>query len=156
LYKNILVPLDGSQLAECVMPHVESIVTAFGPETVTIVQEVEHFLPTPKGEEQMPIDPQQYKRAEEAIIAAAEKYLKGMAAKAKLGTATAKTKVLLGHPADKIADYAKDNKIDAIVMSTHGRTGISRWAMGSVADRLLHIAPVPVLVVRAPGCAVKV
>ncbi len=155
MYKNILVPMDGSTLAECVLPHVEGIAKAFNPESVTFIQVIERFLPIPKGDDMQNIDPKEYLKAEEALKTAAEKYLKQLAVKAKYGSAKVNTVVTLGHPADRIAQYAKDKKMDAIVMSTHGRSGITRWAMGSVADRLLHVAPVPVFVIRAPGCAVS-
>ena len=60
--------------------------------------------------------------------------------------------VLSGNPADSIADYATKNEIDLIIIATHGRSGISRWVWGSVADRILRSSCVPVLMVRAPGC----
>jgi len=63
-----------------------------------------------------------------------------------------KTGVLKGNPAESLADYASKNKVDLIVIATHGRSGVSRWVWGSVADRLLRSACVPVLMVRAPGC----
>jgi nucleotide-binding universal stress UspA family protein len=51
-----------------------------------------------------------------------------------------------------IADYAEKHGLDLIMIATHGRSGISRWVYGSVADRVLCSACVPVLMVRAPGC----
>ena len=51
-----------------------------------------------------------------------------------------------------IAEYATKNEIDLIVIATHGRSGVSRWVWGSVADRILRSACVPVMMVRAPGC----
>ena len=68
----------------------------------------------------------------------------------------AKTEVLLGKPAEAITSYAEKNGIDLIIMSSHGRSGISRWASGSVAERVFRSACVPVLMVRAPGCSPKV
>jgi nucleotide-binding universal stress UspA family protein len=157
MYKNILVPLDGSKLAECVLPHVEALVKAYGSDQVTFVQAVHFLMPEPpgKGRENLKADDipvEDYLSFEKNLKAAAAKYLKEIAGKAKYGSTKLRTEVLLGQPAMRIADYARENKIDAIVMSSHGRTGIPRWAMGSVADRLLQIAPVPVLVIRAPGC----
>ena len=60
--------------------------------------------------------------------------------------------VLLGDPAEEIASYAKHNGCDIIVMSSHGRSGPSRWAHGSVADKVFRASCVPILMVRAPGC----
>ncbi len=58
----------------------------------------------------------------------------------------------MGGVAEGIADYATKNDADLIIMATHGRSGISRWVLGSVADRVLRSSCVPVLMVRAPGC----
>ena len=54
--------------------------------------------------------------------------------------------------ADTLAQWAEKNEVDLIVIASHGRSGISRWVMGSVADRVLRSACVPVLMIRAPGC----
>ena len=54
-----------------------------------------------------------------------------------------------GGIAETILDYAENNKVDLIIMSTHGRSGPSRWAFGSVAEKVVRHAPCPVLVVRA-------
>jgi len=60
--------------------------------------------------------------------------------------------VLSGRAAETLAEYATRNEVDLIVIATHGRSGVSRWVMGSVADRLLRSVNAPVLMVRAPGC----
>jgi universal stress protein A len=57
---------------------------------------------------------------------------------------------LVGHPADALVDYARDNSIDLIVMGTHGRTGLSRLLMGSVAEAVVRRAPCPVLTIKQP------
>jgi len=56
-----------------------------------------------------------------------------------------------GRAADSIADFAHEHDIDLIVMATHGRSGLSRWAFGSVADRVLRLACCPILLVRVRG-----
>ena len=61
------------------------------------------------------------------------------------------TEVLVGRTADTLVTYSEANDIDLILMATHGRSGISRWVRGSVADRILRASRVPVLLVRAPG-----
>jgi nucleotide-binding universal stress UspA family protein len=58
--------------------------------------------------------------------------------------------VVTGDPADKIVEYAEDEKVSLIAMSTHGRTGLARWVLGSVADKVLHGARMPILLVRSP------
>lgn len=62
-----------------------------------------------------------------------------------------KTDSRLGDPAGEIVDYASKNGVDLIVMASHGRTGVARWALGSVAERVFRATCVPVLMVRAPG-----
>ena len=57
----------------------------------------------------------------------------------------------MGSVADKLIDYAEANEVDMILMATHGRSGVSRWVRGSIADRILRASRVPVLMVRAPG-----
>jgi nucleotide-binding universal stress UspA family protein len=60
--------------------------------------------------------------------------------------------VLEGNPVAMLTDYATNNAVDLIVIASHGRSGISRWVMGSVAERIVRTACVPVLMIRAPGC----
>ena len=61
--------------------------------------------------------------------------------------------ILEGKVADTLSHWAEKNEVDLIVIASHGRSGVSRWVMGSVADRVLRSACVPVLMIRAPGCA---
>ena len=150
MYQKIMVPLDGSELAECVLPHVENLVRAGGVETVVFVRVAETFFAQPAVVAELGEATVQKHDAE--IKAAAEKYLSQLAGRLNYGKTKVETKVLTGNAAEKLADYATKNNVDLIVISTHGRSGISRWVWGSVADRLLRSACVPVLMVRAPGC----
>ncbi len=61
------------------------------------------------------------------------------------------TEVLFGRVSESIKDYTEKNDIDLIVIATHGRSGVTRWVRGSVADKVLRSSNVPVLMVRAPG-----
>ncbi|OGO06013.1 MAG: hypothetical protein A2Y60_05020 [Chloroflexi bacterium RBG_13_54_9] len=60
--------------------------------------------------------------------------------------------VLMGNPPEEIASYAEESGVDLIVMASHGRSGPSRWAYGSVAEKVFRSSCVPVMMVRAPGC----
>jgi nucleotide-binding universal stress UspA family protein len=157
VYSNILVPLDGSDLAECVLPHVNSLVEKYSSKKVTLAFVVEpsvyldHKLMV--EEEVHPVDPKIYEKLEAGVKKAASEYLTKTAGMVKAPRGQVKTEVLTGNPAERLAMYAKDNGVDAIIMASHGRTGFSRWVLGSVADRLLHISPIPVLVV--PACVYK-
>ena len=72
--------------------------------------------------------------------------------KIRLQGAALNYEVLEGKVAETLAHWAEQNGVDLIVIASHGRSGVSRWVMGSVADRVLRSACVPVLMIRAPGC----
>ena len=96
------------------------------------------------------------KKYEAESMKLAENYLEGAAKKVSLPGITVKKVALSGTPADSLADYARKNKIDLIIIATHGRSGVSRWVLGSVADRILRSSSAPALMVRAPGCQVGI
>jgi nucleotide-binding universal stress UspA family protein len=149
MYQKILVPLDGSVLAECVLPHVEVLARGCQAKSVVFIRVVESFH-QPTGDYVM--DPDQVKKIEAEHKQAAEEYLQKISAKVSLAGATVKAETPYGMPAEIIADYATKNQADLVVIATHGRSGVSKWVWGSVADRILRSACVPVLMVRAPGC----
>ena len=149
MYTKILVPLDGSELAECVLPHVEALGKGCQAKSVVFIRVVEPFH-QPTGDYVM--DPDQVKKIESEHRLAVEAYLKKISGKVSLAGAVVRTEVMSGPPAEILADYANKNQVDLIVIATHGRSGVSRWVWGSVADRILRSACVPVLMVRAPGC----
>ncbi len=161
MYKKIMVPLDGSKLAECVFPHLTTIVKGCETPAVVLVRVAEPaawlFGTGTDGarvytEEQAAQDRQRLAKLEAAD---AQKYLAMVASQLKLGDAAIQTSVLEGKASEALADYSSKNGFDLIVMSTHGRSGVSRWLLGSVADRLMRSSLVPVLMVRAPGCEPK-
>ena len=154
MYKKILVPLDGSELAECVLPHVESIAKGCSVESVIFVRVVEPVQIPINGEyDGYTFNAKDWERMEDASKTAAEHYLAKLIGRVKYDDTNVTSEVLTGgRSADMINEYATKNGVDLITMSTHGRSGISRWVWGSVADRVLRSSSVPVLIVRAPGC----
>jgi nucleotide-binding universal stress UspA family protein len=153
MYKKILVPLDGSKLAECVLPHVEELAKGCDTEKVILVSVTERVQGYRAFED--PSQPLGQRLAPEAVgkkEKQAQGYLdriaKAMAAKG----INVSTEVLLWKPAEAIVGYANQSGCDLIVMASHGRSGPSRWAHGSVADKVFRASCVPVLMVRAPGC----
>ena len=86
--------------------------------------------------------------------AGARTYVDRVVADLRQSGASADGVVIVGSPADTIIQYATDNGIELIVMSTHGRSGITRFFMGSVAERVTRHSPVPVLTVTPVGCRV--
>jgi nucleotide-binding universal stress UspA family protein len=151
MYKKIMVPLDGSELAECVFPHLETIVKGCESTEVIIVQAVEP-ISIPYGTEVLQFaSMKQVKAFEIHQKTEAERYLKKVIARLKKRGVNAKAKVIYGKAGEALSDYATKNKVDLVIIATHGRSGISRWVWGSIADRLVRSVSVPVLMVRAPG-----
>ncbi len=150
MYQKILVPLDGSELAECVLSHVEAMAGGCKVKDVVLVRVVEPFR-QPSGSDYA-FRPEEVARIDAQSMAGADQYLKQVKAKMKLSGFTVATEILRGSPASELADYSAKDGVDLIVIATHGRSGVSRWVWGSVADRILRSACVPVLMVRAPGC----
>ncbi len=158
MYKRILVPLDGSKLAECVLPHVESIARGCNPADVTFIRVVEpvHVFWGMESDGGALFTAMEVARIRSELesenMAIAKGYLAHIAALHRYPGADVKEEVVAGRAAETIAEYAEKNKIDLIVIATHGTSGVSRWVWGSVADRVLRAACVPVLMIRAPGC----
>ena len=151
MYQKILVPLDGSELAECVLPHVRNMAETKGVETVVFARVSEPFATWPVRGEVGWLNENEAKTLNARSKAAAEGYLDNLVSRLDFGKTTIQKVVLEGKPADMLAKYASKNSIDLIIAATHGRSGVSRWVWGSVADKLLRTARVPVLMVRAPG-----
>jgi nucleotide-binding universal stress UspA family protein len=149
MYKKILVPLDGSPFAECVLEHVKNMAVGKQIPQVILAFVVE---PINQGVYDMPAntlaDIQQ--QSESASV----EYLKNTASKLASEGIPAEWVILHGDIAKAILDYAGKNKIDLVIMSTHGLSGISRWAMGSVAYRVARQVTVPIMLVAPPDCRI--
>jgi nucleotide-binding universal stress UspA family protein len=153
MYRRILVPLDGSKLAECALPHVEELAKGGDTEKVILVSVTERVQGYRAFEEpSQPLGQQLVPEGFGKKEKQAQKYLGRIAKAMEAKGIKVSTEVLLGDPAEEIIIYTKHPGCDLIVISSHGRSGISRWTHGSVADRIFRGSPVPVLMVRAPGC----
>lgn len=146
MYKRILVPLDGSALAEVALAHAEEIARQFESELVLLRVVVSPYAIVAPDLVLAGYDSNHQQFADQA-----DQYLRGVAGKLAAHKLRVRTIACDGPIAEAILDRARDNQIDLIVMSTHGRGGVSRWVYGSVADRLLQAAPCPVLLVRVAG-----
>lgn len=167
MYKKILVPLDGSKLAECALLHVEELSRGYGTEEVILVSVTEQVQARTRAPEAQELyhssDSPAYQSTGSEVTVTfgkkqreARRYLDRIAKKLEAKGIKVRTEVLLWPPAEAIASYAEYNSADIIVMSTHGRSGPSRWAYGSVADKVLRSSCAPVLLIRAPGCVAGV
>ena len=157
MYNKIMVPLDGSNMAECVIPHVETVISGFKSTEVVLVRVVDpvrlpvsvpaqgNFGFTEKDRQQLEVNRKK----------AAKDYLEKMADNLSSPGSVFSCEVLEGNPAHLLADYATRNAVDLIVLASHGRSGVSRWLMGSVAERIMRTSCVPVMMIRAPGCEPK-
>ena len=144
----LLVPLDGSGLAGLALPHAIRLAQATSSQ-LTLLRVVPPFvLYDPMGAGVVP-SPAAWDAWEEEPARARE-YLSGVADVLSKQGVIADTIVLEGDPAGAIVEYARQHpEVRMIAMATHGRSGIRRWIMGSVAERVLHSSPVPLLLVRA-------
>ena len=148
MYRRIMVPLDGSELAECALPHMEAIARGCQTVDVILLRVVEPVnLP---GD--YIISQTDRERIEKKHRSVAEDHLEQLTSRLKDRGINVQSEVVAGKVAESIVTYAENNEVDLIIMATHGRSGISRWSLGSVADRVVRLACVPVLMVRAPGC----
>jgi len=136
---RVLVPLDGSPLAEAALTWAASLTRTGG--TVVLLRAAE--APTARNAD--PIETQL------EAIRAAETYLAGVAPHVKaLGVSNVDTSVWYGPAVESIVDAARYRNADLIVMSTHGRSGLDRLVMGSVAESVLRSTTTPILLVRTP------
>jgi nucleotide-binding universal stress UspA family protein len=144
-YKHILIPLDGSELAELALKDAFSIAHLSHAEVTLlhVVPPIESVLATDTSH---PIFVDQQWDSQRML---ALEYLTGVCKRIENGGTRINRVVEMGPAAETIIDYAHHHPIDLIVMSTHGRSGLQRWVYGSVADKVLRGAGVPVLLIRA-------
>ncbi len=155
MFQKILVPLDGSKLAECSLPYAEELAQGYKTDEVILVSVTErvkgyHVTEDPSQPTEIRLTPEAAGKKERQ----AERYLGKIAKAMEAKGIKVRTEVLLGNPAEEITIYAKYHNIDVIVMSSHGRSGPSRWTHGSVAEKIFRSSCAPVLMVKAPGCII--
>ena len=144
MYKRILLTLDGSELAEQAAPHAVVHAKCFGAELT--LMKVLTPLPRSPGVSQAAIG-----RAEKATEELAREYLESIAAPIREQGIPVQVVVISGSPYEEIVRFAEENQVKLLVMSTRGHSGVSRWLLGSMADRVVRGATVPVLLVQARG-----
>ncbi len=137
MYKHILVTLDQSELAEQALGHAAAMAKAFG-STVHLVSVVR--VVTRESAVSVEL---------EAKVDSARDYMKGIRKRFIEQGIETEWDVCQGDVGEQILLYCEQQECDLVVMSTHGRSGVGRWVYGSIADRVLRYASVPVLLVRA-------
>jgi nucleotide-binding universal stress UspA family protein len=146
MYQHILVPLDGSELAEQAIPHARklaqppaqlSLLRAMPQEYIAAVEQAGRYASKFSTEETL------------AKAEAEERdYLNRVAQELQQAGYQVSTQVTRRGAAEAILDYANHHGVDLIVIASHGRSGIRRWILGSVTQKVLHSAHIPVLVIR--------
>jgi nucleotide-binding universal stress UspA family protein len=147
MYERILLPLDGSAQAEQALSHAAALAAQFKSE-LTILRVLpplqDHGTLRKAGE-----------RAEQISAGIAQEYLARVADSVRDQGIPVQVAVVEGRPYFEIVNFAEENSIDLIVMTTRGQSGLSRWLLGSVADRVTRGATVPVLLVQVGDKKVK-
>lgn len=142
--RRAIVPLDGSRLAELVLPPVTELCTALDMELFL----VRAYNPS------FPGSSIRMKEISKIVHDAAENYIKETASELQtLCGREVKYRVLRGVPAEQIVDFALETQNSMTAMCTHGRHGPGRWLLGSVTDAVIHVSEEPVLVIRGPSTA---
>lgn len=146
MYERILVPLDGSELAQVALPYAEELAGRLGSQiTLLCVSESEEVLPYYQCDICLKKLIEPTKRNAESCQE------EGRGKEVKVDSV-----ILIGYPAEQIVDYAAREDIGLIVMATHGRTGVKRWALGSVANKVVKATRRPVALIRASGARADV
>lgn len=143
MFNHILVPLDGSNLAECVLPHVKIMADAMG-SRVTLL----HSLERPNQSTDLyPVNPLDWhmRRAE------AKLYLEKIAEKLGEALSDVNSVLLEGSAAENVIEYAHNNGVDFMILSSHGRSGLSGWTINSVVQKIILRSYTSILIVRAYG-----
>lgn len=145
MYKKILVPLDGSPLAESVLPYAEELAKTEQAEiillTVPTIPTIDVFVRNPTMVSVI-------EDIQKEVEAAATKYVNDKAEALKHDDVKVSVMVQTGPVPDAIIEVAEMIHADMIAMSTHGRTGIQRWLLGSVADQIVHGTHIPVMLIH--------
>lgn len=141
MFTHILAPLDGSTVAECVLPHLVGFARAFDAR-VTLVRVVETTLSDP---EESTVDPLQWEMQKKV----AQTYIEEIAGELRRMDIRAAARLLEGQVAEALVDFAHREDVDLIVLSTHGQSGLTQWNLGSVANKIVTVALTSLLLIRA-------
>ena len=158
MQQRVLVPLDGSKVGEAALPVIEKLMDTLSPEIkleVTlfgVITLLRHWVVV--GEASAPVS---YTEEELRLIKQRiTDYLEKTGEALRNKGAIVNAKVSTGNAAEEILKAAEEINADMIAMSTHGRSGLRRLAFGSITDKVLHGANIPVLMVRAPEGTINI
>lgn len=149
MYEKILVPLDGSKESECIIDHVAMLAKSCGTPKVVLLRVLEPFAhaaaATYLGQDAV-------QEAQEKARRGAEEYLSYVSEPLRTHCAGVEAAVVEGRTAEKILEFAENNGVDLIAMSTHGASGPTRWAVGSITQKVMTQSGIPLLTVTPTSC----
>jgi nucleotide-binding universal stress UspA family protein len=150
MYDKVVIPLDGSPEAECVLPHITTLAVKGLVKKLIFIKVTEGpHMPITDGVS-VAFSPLCRKSATERR-SEAEHYLKHFASKLKYdGVEITWHALPYGVVSEMIAGYVKEIKADLIIMATHAETGILRWILGSVAERVRRSVSIPIIIIKVP------
>ena len=151
MYQKILIPLDGSELAECSLEHAKAIAQGCNVADVIVFRAIEP-LSTQTLSALAEAGGDSLRKAVEQNEQDAQDYVSKVQNNLKTRGVAARAVTVKGRATDEILGYAEKNDVDLIVMSTHGRSGLSRFFFGSVAEKVSRHSRVPVLLISPEGC----
>jgi nucleotide-binding universal stress UspA family protein len=142
MYDNILVPVDGSEEMGAVIDHALKLGEIHGGRVHAL------YVVDTASLSDLPLE-SSWEGVSQAMETEGKKALDE--AESRSDSVPVTTEVVTGSPSRQITDYARQNDCDLIVMGTHGRSGVDRWLLGSVAERVVRSSDVPVLTIRLTG-----
>jgi nucleotide-binding universal stress UspA family protein len=179
MYKKVVVPLDGSKLAETVLPHLEIFAKGCNIGDIMLVSVTEklsgNIMVNDFFEQFVPEKPATVKSPQfttfQPIVAATKAKLETQEMPVNAGKMyrsaaeyllkivqdleekgfDATGSVLIGHPAEEIVRFTESQHADLIIMASRGKSGLSRWEMGNIAEKVIRASKVPVLLVKPPA-----
>jgi len=143
MYRRMLIPLDGSELAEVVFTYAKELAGRLDMDLILL------HVCSPAEHDFMPMHKRYIEQAAETIGRHSQEVQERTGIQPGTKKVEAKGELVVGHAAEEILHYTDENEVDLILMATHGSSGIRRWAIGGVADKVLRASKIPVWLSRA-------
>ena len=147
MYNQILVPLDGSELAEMALPHAESLALKYD-STLILLSIVTPPTITSRGAKAMELFEDQIN----TLMQDADEYLDKLREKLAEKQIKTETYTKLGSVVKSIIEFADNDNVDLVLIASHGRSGLGRFFFGSVAAGILNRVGQPLMVIRCKNC----
>ncbi len=142
MFRRILVPLDGSTVAEGALAHAVQMADRFGAELILLRTAFLSWVPEFERADVQPL-----------LVRESEAYLQEIACQLQKQGRWVQTEVRWSKPAEAIIECAVEQQVSVVVMATHGHQSLERWPIGSIAEKVLRSMQVPVLLIRPPQCS---